>query len=41
MGGGYDGSDKITGDLRVRIRGQTAHWWWEHDRRGEWGRIEG
>ena len=25
----------------MRIRGQTAHWWWEHDRRGEWGRVEG
>ena len=28
--------DKITGDLGVRIRGQTAHWRWEHGRRGGW-----
>ena len=27
--------DKITSDLRLGVRGQTAHWRWEHDRRSE------
>ena len=33
--------DKITGDVGVRVRGQTAHWWWEHGRRCGWDGMEG
>ena len=33
--------DKITGEFRVGVRGQSARRRWEHDHRGEWDRMGG